>query len=78
MQTVPAARPSPETAPPTPPRFSVVRVGVFEDPIAYDQIRSIYLISDAQTGREFVGVSGIGIAETGSHAAGKGRLEDER
>jgi hypothetical protein len=61
------------------PRFTVVRVAVFEDEIAYGDRRGIYIITDTQTGREFVGVSGVGISETGSHNCGKGcTAQDER
>lgn len=60
------------------PRFSVSRVGVFRYEIAYDEVRGIYVIVDSQTGKEYVGVSGVGIAETGSHQAGKTQHEDER
>ena len=60
------------------PRFSVSRVGVFKDDIAYNSRRGIYIVIDNKTGREFIGVSGVGIAELGSHSAGKGSAPDER
>lgn len=60
------------------PRFSVSRVGVFKDDIAYDGRRGIYVVIDNKTGQEFVGVSGVGIAELGAHSAGKSRVQDER
>lgn len=59
-------------------RFEVTRVGIFEDDLAYDDERGVYLIKDHETGAEFVGVSGIGIAELGSHQSGKIIVEDER
>ena len=59
-------------------RFTVSRVGVFKDEIAYDNIRGIYIIVDTKTGKEFVGVSGIGISEVGSHRSGKSTVSDER
>ena len=49
------------------PRITVVRIGVFKDDLAYDSRRWIYVIKDAATGREYVGVSGIGISELGVH-----------
>lgn len=49
-------------------RFRVTRVGVFTDDLAYGDRRGIYLIVDTTTGREFVGVSGIGISDVGSHS----------
>lgn len=59
-------------------RVSVERIGVFRDEIAYGNTRGVYLITDHETGAEFIGVSGVGIAETGSHSAGKSRVSDER
>lgn len=59
-------------------RFKVERVGVFKDDLAYDARRGIYILTDTKTGREFVGVSGVGISELGSHQAGKARVSDER
>lgn len=60
------------------PRFSVSCVGVFKDDIAYNSRRGIYVVIDNKTGQEFVGVSGVGIAELGSHSAGKTQVPDER
>lgn len=60
-------------------RFEVARVGVFADDLAYDSRRGIYIITDTETGMEFVGVSGIGITELGRHSCGKGcSRADER
>lgn len=59
-------------------RFNVERVGVFRDDLSYDGRRGIYIMTDTKTGKEFVGVSGIGISELGSHPAGKVRVSDER
>lgn len=59
-------------------RVEVTRVGVFKDEIAYNDVRGVYVIRDKKTGREFIGVSGVGIAETGSHMAGKTIIADER
>ena len=59
-------------------RVEVVRVGVFRDTVAYNDTRGVYVIRDKKTGREFIGVSGVGIAETGSHVAGKAVIADER
>ncbi len=60
------------------PRFKVERVGVIRDELAYNNARGIYVIVDRETGKEYVGISGIGIAERGSHLVGKGRVSDER
>lgn len=58
--------------------ISVTRVGVFADSLAYDNRRGVYRIVDTKTGREFIGISGIGITETGSHLVGKVYHQDER
>lgn len=60
-------------------RVTVTRIGVFEDNLAYNERRGIYLIKDNQTGQEYVGVSGVGISEIGEHTCGKNCTEqDER
>lgn len=60
-------------------RFEITRISAFKDDLAYDSWRGVYLIKDAKTGREYVGVSGIGISEIASHPMGKGQTaEDER
>ena len=65
-------------APALPRRVTVERVDVVADALAYGGARGVYVIRDAQTGREFIGVSGVGIAETGDHQSGKTRARDER
>lgn len=59
-------------------RITVKRIGVFEDSIAYNDERGIYIIVDNETDVEYVGVSGIGVSELGSHSSGKSRASDER
>jgi len=60
-------------------RIRVERVGVISDPIAYSGKRGLYVITDNKTGQEFIGVSGVGVVETGSHHCGKAcTREDER
>lgn len=59
-------------------RFTVTRVGVFEDRLAFNEKRGVYQIRDNKTGKEYVGVSGVGIAEIGEHQQGKVIVEDER
>lgn len=49
-------------------RFQVVRVAKFEDRLAYGSERGIYVIRDSVTGKEYVGVSGVGISELGEHS----------
>lgn len=69
---------TPSTAATTSTRFEVARIGVFEDSLAYGDRRGIYVIKDTKTGKEYVGVSGIGVSELGSHRAGKTSVSDER
>lgn len=59
-------------------RVSIERIGVIEDDLAYSKRRGIYIITDKKTGKEFIGVSGIGISETSKHLAGKTPVSDER
>lgn len=59
-------------------RYKVKMVATFEDDIAYGNKRGIYEITDTQTGKVYLGVSGIGITETGSHSQDKSTVEDER
>lgn len=57
----------------------VVRIGIFEDNIAYNDRRGIYRIKDRQTGKEYLGISGVGVVETGNHICGKNCIvRDER
>jgi len=59
-------------------RVTVERIGVLKDDLAYSGIRGVYVIRDKETGREFIGVSGVGISETGSHQSGKTSIRDDR
>ena len=59
--------------------WEVRRVATFRDDLAYDSRRGIYVLTEKSTGREWVGISGIGISELGSHTCGKGCVTgDER
>jgi len=67
------------SAPVVEDRFTVTRSMTFRDELAYGNMRGVYVIVDEKTGREYVGVSGIGIAESGSHNCGKAcTKQDER
>lgn len=48
-------------------RFVVQLASTFRDDLAYGGKRGVYRIMDRQTRREYIGVSGIGIAELGKH-----------
>jgi hypothetical protein len=53
--------------------FDVKKIGKFYDGDAYSGHRTVYILTDRQTGAKFVGVSGIGISEltpTGGKPAG--------
>ena len=60
------------------PRIVVERIDVVADSLAYGGTRGVYIIRDTQNGREFIGVSGVGISETGQHQSGKTQVRDER
>lgn len=62
-------------------RFKVERVALFDDDLAYDGQRGVYLITDKETQKQYLGVSGIGISELGVHSTGQKnnpRKADER
>jgi len=46
--------------------------------LAYKKLRGIYEIIDNKTGKKYLGVSGVGISEVGSHSSGKNSARDER
>jgi hypothetical protein len=56
---------------PIPPRFSLSRVQIVKDDLAYSRERGVYILKDSQTGTEYIGVSGIGITELGRVGCGK-------
>ena len=63
-------------------RIKVTKMSEFRDTLAYDNWRGVYLIQDQQTGKEYIGISGIGISEVGSHTQMVGKVQqsvrDER
>lgn len=63
-------------------RIKVTKMSEFRDILAYDNWRGVYLIQDQQTGKEYIGISGIGISEVGSHTQMVGKVQqsvrDER
>lgn len=59
-------------------RYKIVRIQTFYDDGAYNNIRGVYEIVDEKTGKEYFGISGIGISEIGSHSSGKTSASDER
>jgi hypothetical protein len=59
-------------------RVEIHKIGTFTDKLAYEGGRGIYTIVDKKTGTEFIGISGIGISETGVHNVGKSTVSDER
>lgn len=58
-------------------RITVKRIAVMHDDIAYSDYRGVYLITDNKTGKEYIGLSGVGISESGSHQSGKASISDE-
>lgn len=59
-------------------RFEIIRESTFKDDLSYSGWRGIYLIYDKETKKQYLGVSGIGVSEIGSHLSGKARISDER
>ncbi len=63
-------------------KVEVRLVGTFHDDLAYQKQRGVYRIIDRETGKEYLGISGIGITEVGQHKEGSGdskhTVEDER
>ena len=59
-------------------RINVTRIGVFPDTLAYGDKRGIYVIKDNYSGKEYIGISGIGISEVGSHSSDDDKVQDER
>ena len=58
-------------------RIKVTKMSEFRDGLAYDNWRGVYLIQDKQTGREYIGISGIGISEVGSHSQLVGKVQQQ-
>lgn len=59
-------------------RVQVTRIGVFKDDLAYNSRRGVYVIVDTKTGKEYIGISGVGIQEVSSHQTGKTTTTVER
>ena len=59
-------------------RYELKKVQTFYDSDAYGGVRNVYNLIDSETGREYVGISGIGITEIGQHLHGKNNVQDER
>lgn len=57
---------------------TIRRVAVIEDSTAYHRQRSVYIITDKETGQQWIGISGVGVSERGRHMAGKASIQDER
>lgn len=55
-------------------RFTIKRVAVVYDDLAYSSARGVYLIRDTKTGKEYFGLSGVGISELGSHGELRGKI----
>lgn len=53
-------------------------VGQFDDSRAYGGKRKVFRIRDTKTGAEFIGVTGVGISEVGTHKSGKTTIKEER
>ena len=58
--------------------FVLIKKQTFYDESAYGNVRNVYILKDRVNGKEYVGVSGIGISERGYHQQGKTSVPDER
>ena len=58
--------------------FVLIKKQTFYDESAYGNVRNVYVLKDRVNGKEYIGVSGIGISERGSHLSGKISIPDER
>jgi hypothetical protein len=54
-------------------RFEVVEAGVFDDRDAYAGRRKIFLLIDKDNEKEYVGITGVGISEVGTHTVSTGK-----
>lgn len=52
-------------------RITIKRIATFRDRFAHSQEREILIITDKQTGKEFIGINGIGITEVRMQYDGK-------
>lgn len=59
-------------------RIIVNRISVIQDSLAYGDKRGVYVIIDTKTGKEYIGVSGVGITEAGSHTVSSGKTTSTR
>lgn len=59
-------------------RITVTKLSEFRDGLAYNDWRGVYLVKDKQTGQEWVGISGIGISEVGSHSQVAGKVMTQK
>lgn len=58
--------------------FVLIKKQTFYDESAYGNVRNVYILKDRVNGKEYIGVSGIGISERGNHQQGKTSVPDER
>ena len=59
-------------------RVKVEQLGWFADDTSYKGYRRIYLFTDTATGRQYLGVTGVGVDDVGAHKQGKSTVKDER
>jgi hypothetical protein len=69
---------SPEEVAAAGSRFQIHKEATFRDELSYHRERAVYILTDTETGKQYVGISGVGISELGDHKQGKQTVEDER
>lgn len=61
-------------------RFTLDRITIFKDELAYRERRAVYELKDSKTGKTYIGLSGVGIVEVASEtcvSAKEGCVERE-
>jgi hypothetical protein len=69
---------SPELVAAAGSRFQIHKEATFRDELSYHRERAVYILTDTETGKQYVGIGGVGISELGDHTQGKQTVEDER
>lgn len=58
--------------------ITVTKLSEFRDGLAYNDWRGVYMMKDKKTGQSWIGISGIGISEVGSHSQMVGKVMTQK